>query len=41
MKSKRLLVEEVAPLLEDHFNNDDLPDGAWFQVMVDTVANHP
>jgi hypothetical protein len=40
MKSKRLLVEEVAPLLEGHFNNDDLPDGAWFQVMVDTVEMH-
>lgn len=40
MKSKRLLVEEVAPLLEGHFNNDDLPNGAWFQVMVDTVEMH-
>lgn len=40
MNSKRLLVEEVAPLLDGHYQNDDLPDGAWFQVMVDTVEMH-
>lgn len=39
MSSRRMLLDEIKPLLADHFDND-LPDGAWFQVMVDVLDRH-
>lgn len=39
MTSRRMLLDEIKPILDDYVSND-LPDGAWFQMMIDVLDQH-
>ena len=40
MSSMRMLVSEVSSKLDPLYEDESLPDGAWFQRLVDTVEEH-